>query len=253
MADKTYSGQKGNDKLVISGKRRDVVFPPSVVDLQAEDDRRISVHTSKTEGENNLPFRQEEFPSTIESSRNGGMEFDECSLLSMDRLSLPSNQECLQDACLAISCCDSELDINTLACCLYYHPPSPMDKKFEATPIETPYQQALDAHKSSLSRPHIQEQDTSPHESLEQGNSTCVATSTSICEKQVEYRREENYKFPEMVDYEKRLKNFEKYQWPLSSPSPEKLAEAGMFYEGKTYNCLQPCCKIDKHQNMISS
>ena len=289
MADKTFSGQKGN-RMVISGKRGDAVFPPSVLDLQTEDDRRSSDH----EGENNVVIRSEEFPSggtiassrfggldgdeftiepevkkdvairppqdipvrgTIESLLFGGLDGDERSLLSIDRLSLPSDQDSLHDAdtCLAVSCGDREKSMKRLKSCLYNNPPSLMVDLVTATPIETTYQQASDAHERSLSRPHIPKQDTSPHESLEQGNSTCIATSPSICEKQVEYRREENYKFPKMENYENCLKTFEKYQWPLSSPSPEKLAEAGMFYEGKTYNYLQPCCRIDKHHNMISS
>lgn len=217
------AAQQNNNKLAISGKHRDAVFPPNVADLEAE------YNKSNVNANFVAAILPQEMPyEGTETSRFGVLDGDD---VSMDRFSLSTDQESLQGGgtSVAISCGKSETDKNILVSCLYKNPPSRIDKTVEATAVETLYEQSSHEHEGS--QPHTQ--DTSPHESMEQGNPTCVAPSLSIYEKQVVYIREESYAFPEMADYEKILKTFKQYQWPLTSPSPEKLAEANLFYEGK--------------------
>lgn len=80
---------------------------------------------------------------------------------------------------------------------------------------------------------HTPEQDTSPHSSLEQGNSTCIATSESTQESQKKYIRQTLFLHPEMAAYATRINSFGIHHWvPRGKPTVELLAKAGMFYEG---------------------
>ena len=235
-----------DNKLVISGKRGDVYFPPSVAVLEAEcanpNEHAHSVRTDEAHFDDSLADIPGEGRVTdrdkSESSSFGGLNGDDYSLLSMDDFSLQTDQESLTGSVLAVSGGYSETNVDTLTSCLNYYP----DETAEAAPVENLQHQPQGDYRGHLSQPH--RQDSSPHESMEQGNPTCVATSHSICKNQVIYRREVNYRFPKMKKYETRLKTFQQLHWQLKSPSAEKLAKANMFYEGEIewFDLIDSCC-----------
>ena len=231
MADKRQpitDPQSDNARLVISNKHKEAIFPPSIADLEASgagSSNEDTISRAKSSPQNTGLGNSEFSDSDRPFSPTDDLQDDD---LSVDLLSIRDDH---QRNRLAISCRKKESDLKTLTSCLYQEPQ--VEKTYDAEQEGSlPYQQASYAHENSSARPHTPEDDSSPHESMEQGNSTCYAPSRSSCEQQMEYWREESYEYAEMVDVIARHETFAEQQWPLDSPTPEQLASANMFYQG---------------------
>ena len=238
-----------SDRLAISGRRRDVIFPPSVARLDAgyASSNGHTNHSVDMAGDMGgvqggsalgaIQTQEIHFGGgTYESMSVGGQDGNDYSLLSMDIISLPSDRSSLpsNNASLAVSGLDTEASLNNLSG--LYHLPDPAARMYVSAPVgDTPYQEAFVVCEDNPPRPHTPKEDSSPHSSLAQGNATCVAPSNSTRQHQVEYKRKKSYSFSDMTNFDKRLETFRTYEWPLSSPSPYKLANANMFYQGKLY------------------
>lgn len=181
-------------RTLTSGSRNDAIVPPSF----AREYTRISL--------------EENDPNVLDPD------------VSLDYLSLPSED----NAWVAITGSTKEVTTN----CLSKTAPDPNPAEYAPDGQEDiPYQQAKEDNKAC--EIHTPEQDTSPHVSLEQGNSTCLATSESTKESQINYIRQKPFLYPNMAVYADRLNTFGIHNWNSDGkPSVELLAKAGMFYEG---------------------
>lgn len=195
------SSARASRGLLITGRRDDVVFPPSL------DNENTGL-------------------SIVENEPSG-----DYSMVSSDFLSLPVEHERV-----AVSGSTREAGFNCLSNLFVAPDTCVTHYGTEGRGEHAHQQESSSARANSPSRPHTPEQDSSPHLSLEQGNTTCLATSESFTETQKEYRRPRAYKFPDMAVCAIRRNTFRIHGWPLSSPSADEMAKSGMFFQGIVYH-----------------
>lgn len=187
----------GSRKVLPSGTRHKIYYPP---DIHCQNDGEIT-----------------DQPGTSGAS----------SLVSTDYLSLQN--ETRNNDCIAVSGYKKDNDLGLL------NTARQSETVTEVYPAASPEinikQQARTLIEDVNNRPHTPNQDSSPHESLEQGNSSSIGTSESTCLTQHTYERVRYSKFPRNAHYKDRLITFK--DWPHATPSGADLAKTGMFFQGE--------------------
>lgn len=193
-------------KVLLSGTRHCVFYPPNIHDENQND---VNV---KEEGQSPHIMTEESV---------------DASLVSADYLSLPNEPRKTDHIAVSGYKMDNDLVLlNT-----QYESETVTKVYPTASPEINVNQQARYLIEDVTNRPHTPEQDSSPHESLEQGNISSIGTSESTCITQHTYERVRYAKFPEKVHYQDRILTF--IDWPHVTPSAAELAKAGMFFQGE--------------------
>lgn len=204
--------------LLPSGARHAIRYPPDIHQLR---NGNVSDQPNARSTDGDVSGQQDERWTHLATSTS-----EDFSMLSSDYLSLQNEPRSGHYIAVSGDNKENELRVFTI---------TSSDTASSSYPPLAPgnvIQQANIVQEFVNSRPHTPDQDSSPHESLEQGNSTSVGTSESTYLKQYEYKRVEYSKFPEKVRYGDRLQTFKDLDWPHFFPSGEVLAEADLFYQG---------------------
>ena len=166
------------------------------------------------------------------STENWTYAGEDDSNVSMDFMSLSVSDDHLRDQHGNILTSASKRDIDIKHFNKWVQPPNTGGQLNYQSPHVNPQM----SHTVYIKRPQVHAQDTSPHTSFEEGNSTCWGPSTSTSETQGRYRRPMDYAVPEMADYRRRLQTFDHPNWPHKHPRKEEFAKAGLFYQGECYH-----------------
>lgn len=193
----------GSRKVLPSGTRHNIYYPP---DIHCQNNGEVT--------------GQQEARSTFITP----VASEAASLVSSDYLSLPNEKR--NSDCIAVSGSKKDNDLGLL------NTPNQVDTDKRVYPTAPPdVNENQQARILVNDRPHSPDQDSSPHESLEQGNSSSIGTSESSYLTQHIYERVRYAKFPGKAHYHDRLLTFR--EWPHVTPSGADLAEAGMFFQGE--------------------
>lgn len=190
----------GSRKVLSSGTRHTIYYPPDIRQNNGE-----------------VTEQQEAGSSFITPEAS-----ESASLVSADYLSFQN--ETRNNDCIAVSGSKKDNDLGLL------NTPNQGDTEKRDYPTSPP-EVNQQARNKLNDRPHPPNQDSSPHESLEQGNSSFIGTSRSTYLTQHKYETVRYAKIPGMVHYHDRFSTFK--DWPHVTPGGANLAEADMFFQGE--------------------